>query len=175
MHTFDFKVDNALFECFESSDIKGGACDVQVALTRSESLLDLKVEISGRVTVVCDRCLEDCEVPVDYDGRLLVRVSDTQGEYDGEVMWIHPSDDMLDLAQYIYESIVLSLPYQRVHPEGGCDPDMMERFRVVSADELTRLEAEAQAEEASSVSDEARGRLSALKRRLEQNPTQKKE
>ena len=30
--------------------------------------------------------------------------------------------------QYIYESIVLSLPYRRVHPDGECDPDMMARF-----------------------------------------------
>ena len=44
----------------------------------------------------------------------------------------------------IYESICLSLPYQRVHPDDSegrstCDPDMLSRFRIVSEEEFDRL------------------------------------
>ena len=49
-----------------------------------------------------------------------------------------PGEDEVDLAQYIYESIVLSLPYQRVHPEGECDPEMLGRFRIVSDEDSLR-------------------------------------
>ena len=54
-----------------------------------------------------------------------------------------PGEDQVDLKQYIYESIVLSLPYQRVHPEGMCNPDMLERFRIVSDQEFASIEARA--------------------------------
>lgn len=140
-YDFAFDIDRALFEAFESPEIKDGACRAEVRMERGESLLTLDVAIGGHVVVACDRCLEDCEVPIDYSGRLAVRISDEEHEYDGETLWLHPCDAELDLAQYLYESIVLSLPYQRVHPEGGCDPAMTERFRVVSEQEFSELEA----------------------------------
>ena len=117
LHDFRFEVDGSLFEEFESPEIKDGACEVTVALERGEAMLTLDVTVDGSVVVECDRCLEECRIPVHYQGRLLVKFSDEVHEYDGEVMWLLPMEDEIDLKQYIYESIVLSLPYQRVHPE----------------------------------------------------------
>ncbi len=172
VYTYDFKVDNTLFEAYESAEIKRGACDVRVELRRLESMLDMEVEIAGAVVVPCDRCLEDCEVRVAFEGNLVVKFSDEVREYDGEVMWLSPADDEVDLTQYIYESIVLSLPYQRVHPDGECDPEMMKRFRIVSSEEFRAIEAEA--ERTSTLSEESQGRLAALKRTLERDGDAKK-
>lgn len=144
LHTFRFDVDGGLFAAYENSEIKDGHCRVEVEMMRSEKLLELDIAIAGGVVVACDRCLEDCEVPVDYHGHLAVKFSDEAGDYDGEVLWLSPSEEELDLAQYIYESIVLSLPYQRVHPEGQCNPEMMARFRIVSGEEFDALEAESE-------------------------------
>lgn len=66
---FDFKVDDALFEAFGSTDIKGGDLTVGVTLERGESMLRLQTVLRGTVTVACDRCLEDCRLPVVFDGR----------------------------------------------------------------------------------------------------------
>jgi len=168
VYTYDFKVDNSLFEAFESPEIKRGACDVRVELRRLESMLDMQVAIAGSVAVPCDRCLEDCEIPVAFDGNLVVKFAPEPREYDGEVMWLTPADDWVDLAQYIYESIVLSLPYQRVHPEGGCNPEMLSRFHIGTSEELAEIEARAEGGgETSSLPEDARGRLAELKRRME--------
>lgn len=139
-YDFEFGIDGELFRFFESPEIKDGTCEAKVHLERAESLLTLDVAIAGQVVVPCDRCLEDCPLSVDFEGRLLVRFSDEPGEYDGDVLWLHPADDRLDLTQYLYESVVLSLPYQRVHPEGGCDPGMLSRFRIVSGAEFDAIE-----------------------------------
>ena len=114
LHDFHFKVDGGLFRAYGSTEIKDGDCDVSVALERGESMLTLDVTVDGSVVVECDRCLEDCNVPIHYEGQLLVKFSDEVHEYDGEVMWLLPMEDEVDLTQYIYESIVLALPYQRV-------------------------------------------------------------
>ena len=142
-HEFRFEVDKSLFEEFESAEIKDGACDVEVDLDRQESQLVFRISISGHVVVACDRCLEDCRVPIDFEGQLLGRFSDEPREYDGEVIWLLPGEESVDLTQYIYESIVLSLPYQRVHPEGECNPEMLERFRIVSDREFAAIEEQA--------------------------------
>lgn len=128
LHEVDFDVDGALFKAYESKEIKDGRCKVHVDIDKSETQLILDVTIDGHVVCECDRCLEDCTIPVHFDGRLTVFVSDHQGEYDGDNMWVSPDEEDINLMQYIYESIVLSLPYRRVHPDGECDPDMMVRF-----------------------------------------------
>lgn len=144
-HEFRFEVGKGLFEEFQSTEIKDGKCDVEVALERSDAHLELEIRITGHVIVACDRCLEDCRIPIDFEGRLPVRFSDEVHEWDGEVLWLLPGENSIDLSQYVYESIVLSLPYQRVHPEGECNPEMLERFRIVSDREFSAIEAQAAA------------------------------
>ena len=168
LHDFHFKVDGGLFRAFGSTEIKDGDCDVSVALERGESMLTLDVTVDGSVVVECDRCLEDCNVPIHYEGQLLVKFSDEVHEYDGEVMWLLPMEDEVDLTQYIYESIVLALPYQRVHPDGECNPDMLERFRIVSDEEFGRLEDRAEAE---GRNEGEWAKLAALKEQMEADGT----
>ena len=171
-HDFDFKVDRTLFEAYEASEITDGACDVHVVLERSETQLAFDVRIEGYVVVACDRCLEDCRIPVDYEGRLLVKFSDEVREYDGEVLWLSPAETEVDLTQYIYESIVLALPYQRVHPDGECDPAMLERFRIVTDEEFARIERQA-AQAEPPIAEEGLSALAELKRRMEADESAK--
>lgn len=146
-HHFDFEVDDRFFTAFEDSEIKGGNLSVSVDLDKSATMLLLSVSIDGDVTVMCDRCLGDLELPIEYDGDLRVKFSDEISEYDGEILWMHPSDVELHLAQYIYESIILGLPFQKVHEEDEdgnplCDEDMLARFKIVSQDEFDAMEPE---------------------------------
>ncbi len=164
LHDFRFEVDKELFGQFENSDFSDGKAVVDVKLNRSEQQLVLDVQIAGEVITPCDRCLEDCTLPVAYEGTLIVKFSAEEQEYDGEVLWLYPGDTEVDLSQYIYESIILSLPYQRVHAEGACDPAMLERFRIVSAAEFSAIEA--QQEEPTQGGEWEK--LAALKQQMEQ-------
>ncbi len=177
-YSFDFKVDNAFFKEFEmiaasaseeqeSSDlILGGACDVTVDLMRSETFLRCGVSIIGSVEVECDRCLEPCSVAVDFEDEFTVKFSDSPelcGEWDGEVMWLPTGEAELDVAQYIYESIVLDLPYQRVHEAGECNPEMISRFNEISAEEFDKMEQQSEEEPAKGLSAEALQKLQEIK------------
>ena len=163
-HDFRFEVDESLFRDFGSTEIKDGRCEVSVGAERSQTQILLDVKITGYVVVACDRCLEDCRVPIDFEGQLPVKFSDEAHEYDGEVMWMLPGEDRVELAQYIYESIVLSLPYQRVHPEGECNPEMLECFRIISDQEFASIEARAEGAERN---EGEWAKLAALRERME--------
>jgi uncharacterized metal-binding protein YceD (DUF177 family) len=81
---------------------------------------------------------------VEYNGKVAVRFSEEELENDDEIIWLNPGDDVLDLEQYLRESVVLCLPYQRVHPcdiHGNplCNPAMLERFRIVSGEEFDAI------------------------------------
>ena len=165
-YDFEFPIDGTLFRAFESPEIQEGNGRVRVHMERTEQQLTFDVAIAAEVVVPCDRCLEDCRLPIDFAGRLVVRFSEEPAEYDGEVLWLLPVGEEVDLAQYIYESIVLSLPYQRVHPEGGCDPEMLKRFRIVSGEEFAAIEQQA-AHTTEGLGDDQRAVLEGLKRCME--------
>lgn len=163
VYEFDFPIDRALFAAYENEEVRAADCAAHVRLTRGEAQSDLDVEITGRVTVPCDRCLEDCPVPIAFSGRLAVRFSEEPLEYDGEVIWLLPGETEVDLTQYLYESVLLALPYSRVHEEGGCDPEMLRRFRIVSEEEFERIGAAAE----KPADDDRWAALAALKERME--------
>lgn len=143
-HEFGFRIDESLFAEFPESGISQADIDVRVVLTRCSTEIGVEVELAGSVTTPCDRCLEDCELPVRFRGQFTVGFSDTPLEGDDTQMWINPADEVIDLTQYLYESVLLSLPYQRVHPcdiHGNplCNPDMLGRFKIVSEQEFDAL------------------------------------
>jgi uncharacterized metal-binding protein YceD (DUF177 family) len=148
VHGFDWGLGDEFWRDHPEGGITGGELKVEATLEKGATgVMRLGVEIEGTVVVPCDRCLEDCELPVRYRGRLEVKVSPEAGEYpfEGDILWLDPGDGAIDLEQYIYESIVLSLPLQRVHPEDVhgrplCNPVMLERFRIVSEEEFDNLQ-----------------------------------
>ncbi len=170
-YSFKFPVSAELFSPYEECEVLKGTGEVSIDMVRGESMLQLNVAISASVDVECDRCLDPVAMPISYDGMLIVKFSDDEeleGEDDGEVMWLPTSAAEVDLRHYIYESIILSLPYQRVHDdEQDCNPEMvkylMQGDNLELAEQLDEQEQE-QEEEALPPSEIAK--LEALKRKM---------
>lgn len=149
-HHYDFDVDNRFFAAFGESVISGGKAKVCVELNKASGTLVFNFSAKGEVMAECDRCLDDCTLPIDFEDTLTVKFSDKvdagKDGFDGEVLWLNTAESEINIAQYIYESIVLSLPYQRIHPEDEngnptCNPDMLQRFSIVSEEEFEKLTA----------------------------------
>ena len=185
-HHFEFQVDDHFFDAFEGSELHRGSADVQIDLTKAERLLTLVFKIDGQVEVTCDRCLDEFMMPVHYEGTLQVRFSETEKESDGDVMWLSPNETEIPLGQYIYESISLSLPYRKIHPEDAqgnslCNPDMLSRFKIVSEEEFDRfVQQNAQEAQNDNQTAETSGKspwseLEKLKQKLEQEQLDKKQ
>ncbi len=129
-YSYDFEVGDDFWAEFPASGIMGGELSVAVDMVRQATGLTIDVAIDGEVRTECDRCLDELALPVEYDGTLTVRFLDeTEDEYDGETMFLPTTATEVDLKQYIYESILL-LPLQRVHEEGECNKEMLEKLKV---------------------------------------------
>jgi uncharacterized protein len=140
LHHFDFKVDDRFFEMFESSEIQKGDIDIDVALNKKSLLLEFEFTISGYVWTVCDRCLEEFKLVIDYQTVLYVKFGPESYEETDELYILSEHESEIDLSQFIYEFIHLSLPYKRIHPlnkkgKPTCNPEMLERLNTLSVDE----------------------------------------
>ena len=130
------------FELFGNSEILAASLDADVVIEKSGRFIGVDCVIDGEVTVTCDRCLADLVLPVSTGFSLSVKFGDPDlsGEEEGdrEIIVLPYSDTDLDLSQTVYDYICLSLPVQRVHEDGGCDPETV-RF-LSSEDEEEQVQ-----------------------------------
>ncbi len=132
MHTFTFEIDNAFFEAFEGCEVLHGALTATVVADKKSAFLQLDVAIAGTVTVECDRCLDNLPVQVNFRSTPIVKlvhsVEDDLVSDDEELLLVDAATNEVDLKQYFYDSIILSLPIQRVHKAGECNKEMMAKL-----------------------------------------------
>lgn len=138
-HSFQFEIDNRFFEQFENSEIAEGQIILNLNMEKRSRVITIEIQLSGRVMVMCDICLDTFALPIDFNGVLYLKYGETE-RIDDDVVVIHPNDYEIDLSQYVYESIHLSLPYKRVHPkddEGNytCNPLMIEKLNQYKIEE----------------------------------------
>ncbi len=107
LNEFSWHIGREFFEEFGNSEIIGADFEVDVRLDWRGVTASADCEVRGRVTVACDRCLEELEIPV------TVSFSESYVAEGTE----------LDLSQDVYDYVCVSLPLQRVHDEGECNPE----------------------------------------------------
>ena len=143
---FEWHADGEFFGRFEGSEILDANLDIAVSVEKSGRYIGVDCEIDGTVTVACDRCLEDLELPVHASPMMSVKFGDAgeQSEAeDGEreILMLPEADTDLDMSQVIYDYTALSLPMQRIHPEGECNPAAVRYLSFEDPDETEKPEA----------------------------------
>ncbi len=127
---FSWQAGKEFFEAFENAEILDAELDVSVIVEKSGRYFGVDCEIDGSVTVTCDRCLEDLEMPISTDVMLSVKFGDEKTseehqEGEREIIFVPEGDAVFDMSQIIYDYVCLALPMQRHHEEGECNPEVM--------------------------------------------------
>ena len=133
-YEYSYTLDNTFFEGYENEELREGKVDFEVILERHERMLMFTFFFKGEVKTTCDRCLGEMSVPVEGEEHLCVKFSDTESSEDENVVYLPENAYQIDLAQWMYEYVAVSMPMQHVHPEGECDPEML-KFIAYEADE----------------------------------------
>lgn len=133
VHLFESKLDKSFFDEFSPEDLDGGNVTVRINLDKKPHLMVFNIEIEGFVRVICDRCLEFYEQEVYFEGKFYVKFGEKNEEETEELIVLSREEYEVDLSKFVFDSIYLSLPIMRVHPddENGdstCDPDMLDKL-----------------------------------------------
>lgn len=95
------------FEGFGNQEILDADIKVEAQIHNRGVSVDVEAEISGTVTVLCDRCLEKLDIPVET----------------GFEETYTPEGAELDFSQEVYDFVCIAIPIQRVHEDGKCNPE----------------------------------------------------
>lgn len=115
-HQYEFDMDDSFFALFGGEIILGGNMHADVELEKSETLLTLHFDIKGTVRLTCDRSLEEFDQPVDVQEDLIMKFGPEDKELDDNLWQIQTDTQQINVAQHLYDYIVLSLPMKKLHP-----------------------------------------------------------
>ena len=135
------------FDSFENSEILDAQLNIEAKVEKSGRYIGVDCNVSGRVVVECDRCLEELVLPVDLEVKLSVKfgdvdASDENQDGEREVIFLPVDNTELDMKQIVYDYVCISLPIQRVHDDGDCNPDTLRYLEPQSASGSSEVEDE---------------------------------
>lgn len=131
-HQFEYVIDNAFFEFFEYEDFNSSKVNVQLDFLKKPTMFELLFNVSGEVEVACDVTNELFFQSVENQLNLIVKFGDEFNNENEELLVIPHGEFKLNVAQFIYEAIVLAVPIKKVHPgveDGTLESEVLERLK----------------------------------------------
>ena len=123
-HDYEYHLTKTFFTNMESEDVHDADLTVHLTVTLKNDVYSLDFAIAGTVTLVCDRCLDDLEFPIDANYSIDVKYGDRYNDDSDTLLEIPQSDTDLNVAYMIYDTVALAIPIKHVHPMGKCNRAM---------------------------------------------------
>ncbi len=115
-HEFEFEIDNTFFESFEYNEFNNASIHLGVLLNKTSTMLEFEMTAKGAVNVNCDVTNEPYDQNISSFLELVVKFGDEFNDENEELLIIPHGEHQVNIAQYIYEMLVLAVPQKRVHP-----------------------------------------------------------
>ncbi len=116
-HEFRFEIDKAFFQLFDTEqEFTNPKITVHVLMERHSTFLELWIRIQGTVQLLCDISSQEFDHPVENEISVLVKFGEEYDDSDVDVITIPSTDHAVNVAQLIYEDVMLSIPMKKVSP-----------------------------------------------------------
>lgn len=142
-HQFEYHIENDFFDIFDYSEFNSANIQVSISMLKKTTMLELQLSHKGTINVPCDVTNEDFDLPIKGKINLIVKFGDTFNDENEELLILPHGEYEFSIAQYIYESIILSVPTKRVHPgvkDGTLDSKALEVLNNLAPSEIKEEE-----------------------------------
>jgi len=137
-HHYDYQIDNAFFELFEYHEFNSVDVKAELSLEKKSTMLELDFKVTGVVNVNCDVTNEPYDQPIDGALSMVIKFGEEYNDENEELLIIPHGEYKIQVQQYIYEAIVLSVPYKRIHPgveDGSLDSEILDKLEELAPKE----------------------------------------
>lgn len=138
-HHFTYDITDKFFEPYQQQDFTNCLAAVKLKLEKQSGFMMLKFDIDGNVEVVCDRCGNNLRLQLWDEFNLIVKIVDepelmNEREDDPDIYYISKGESHLNVSDWIYEFINLTLPMQKMCKDseiGGpqCNTEVLAKLR----------------------------------------------
>ncbi len=135
-HKFTFRIDDKFFGIFGYGEMNNADFNVDLQFVKFQNFMELHFDIEGHTDLICDVSNEEYTENIRTGLDLVIKFGEKYND-DHEEILVLPYDAFeINVAQYIYEAIVLALPLKRIHPgvrDGSLQTetlDLLHKYRI---------------------------------------------
>lgn len=142
-HEFNYAIDNKFFEAFNFDDYNSTSIKVSLHFIKKSTLFELTFVAEGTVEVPCDVTNEMYDQEIDSELPLVVKFGPEFNNDNEEILILPHEAYELNVAQFIYEMIVLAVPNKRVHPkveDGTMESEALNKLKELEIKEEKTVE-----------------------------------
>lgn len=115
-HHFDYQISKVFFDEFGFDEFESCLINVHVVLEKKTSHLEISFKHDGLINVPCDLTGENFDLHIKGKLKLIVNFGDEFNNDNEELLILPHGEHQVDISQYVYEMIALSVPQKRIHP-----------------------------------------------------------
>ena len=134
-HDFDYQIDKTFFLDFEYDEFNDLDLKVNLLFEKKTTLLELLFVVEGWVNVNCDVTNEPYNQNIKDSFKLVVKFGDDYNNDNEDILVVPHGEYEINVAQYIYELIVLAVPIKKIHP--GIEDGTLQSEILAKLDELS--------------------------------------
>jgi len=120
IHRFEYDLDPNFFAQFEDSPLASAWVHIDLIVDKRPDMYVLSFVLLGKFQAECDRCTAEISLPISGDYDLFLKYGDLPGEEDDDVVFIGRDWSDFNVAKFLYEFCVLSLPITNTY---DCEND----------------------------------------------------
>ncbi|ACU08591.1 hypothetical protein FIC_02155 [Flavobacteriaceae bacterium 3519-10] len=129
-HQFRFEIDKAFFQLFDTEqEFTEPEIVADILMDKHTTFLELNIKTAGTVNLVCDITTDTFSHPVENELNVLVKFGTEYDDSEEDVITIPSSDHAFNVAQLIYESVMLAIPMKKISPNiSDEDLEILDKF-----------------------------------------------
>ena len=130
-HEFKYELRDSFFEHFGFNEFYNADLTIQASLSKRSSMMELILKGSGTVSVNCDLSNEPFKMNLIPELNLVIKFGKEYNDENDELLVLPHGEHRFNIAQYLYEMTVLSLPQKRIHPgveDGSLESPLLEKL-----------------------------------------------
>lgn len=134
-HNFDYQLDNTFFLEFGYEDFNAADVRVDIILEKKTTFLELLFTAKGTVNVNCDLSNEPYDQKIKDSFSLVVKFGEEYNDENEDILIVPHGEYKINVAQYIYELVVLAVPAKKIHPgieDGSLRSEILDKLKELS-------------------------------------------
>lgn len=144
-HLFEYEIDNTFFEAFGFNDFNNSKIHISLNFVKKDNLFELSFSAKGIVNVNCDLSLEPYNQEIEGNFPLIVKFGAEFNDDNDEILILPHEEYQINVSQFIYELVILSVPTKKVHPkviDGTMDSEALKKLEELQTNKSTPTEEE---------------------------------
>ena len=141
IHEFDYELDELFFKEKAGENVDTINANVKLSLDKNNGFMLLKFIVGGNAEVNCDRCGNPLKVDLWDEFHLVVKLTEdpqkaNDEEEDADVFYIAKSESHIEVSDWLYEFVMLSIPIQHIcgNDENGkslCNEEVIKKLEAM--------------------------------------------